>query len=388
VRIVLGYEGLVGLGGTEAYMVLLAERLEGLGHEALIVVRRTGQAADRARKLAVTVVDDPEGLPDHVDAVIANDAASAYELADRYPQAVRLFVVHSMDGEFQAPPPGVPQAIVTLNDRVSAWVAARPHGAERVRLRQPVDLERFAPLRPARQRALRLCAFGNHHHGSQLAAIVACCDELGLELDHVGHYGRPTPFPEQALQHADVVVGIGRCALEGMATGAATYVLGPVGADGWVTPSSYEVLEADGFSGRATDVIAGRERLLADLRSWTPELGEEAHRLARAGHDATEHARAIVELLQRLGAPSAPPDGAGELARVVRAATRAEEVRLGLSLALQNERLERERAAARAAQLQARYERVVSSQRWRAVQLAFRPLDRARRALRARRTSA
>lgn len=398
-RIALVYESLEALGGVETYLVLLAERLEGLGHEALIVVNRVGEAAARARELAVTVVAGSEALPAHVDAVIANDAASAYELAVRYPAAARVFVAHSTDGEFAVPPPALPQAIVALNDRLAAWVAARPGAAEIVRLRQPVDVERFAPIRPARERATRLCAFGNYHRGTALADIEACCERLGWELDHVGQQGSPSPYPEHALQRADVVLGIGRCAIEGMACGAATYVLGPIGADGWVTPASYPAIEADGFSGRATGEIVSRARLLADLGAWTPELGRDARRLARAGHDATEHARALVELLIRLGAPTAPPETALELARLARAASRAEGVCAPLALQLKEERTgrdhdraDRDRATARAAQLEAalaelrgRHEAVVSSRRWRIAGLIGRPLDRVRARLRGRR---
>jgi hypothetical protein len=63
-------------------------------------------------------------LPDQCDAVLAQDAATCYELAGRYPDAVRVFVAHSTEFCLQTPPQlsGVAHAVVALNDRVGRWL--------------------------------------------------------------------------------------------------------------------------------------------------------------------------------------------------------------------------------------------------------------------------
>ena len=83
------------------------------------------------------------------------------------------------------------------------------------------------------------------------------------------------------MADADIVVGYGRSVLEAMALGRAAYVWDIAGGDGWVTPETYPTLEADGFSGAATDPIIDADRMRADFASYGPELGAFGFDLVR-----------------------------------------------------------------------------------------------------------
>ena len=75
---------------------------------------------------------------------------------------------------------------------------------------------------------------------------------------------------------ADLVLGRGSAVVEALAEGRAAYVYGDDGGDGWVTPERYELLEADGFSGRAEPrrdhlrAAARRARATTTRRSGRP----------------------------------------------------------------------------------------------------------------------
>ena len=116
-----------------------------------------------------------------------------------------------------------------------------------------------------------------------------------------------------------MVIGLGRCAIEGMAGRRATYVHGIAGGDGWVTKDSYETLEADGFGGLATAAVIDRAKLAADLSEWDPEMGMVNRQLADAHHNVAGHAVALVALLRDTAAGETPPPSRGdEMARLVR----------------------------------------------------------------------
>ena len=89
------------------------------------------------------------------------------------------------------------------------------------------------------------------------------------------------PRPELEIADADIVVGYGRSALEGMAAGKAVYVYDHGGGDGWVTAESYPALEANGFAGSATDDVIDKERLRADLLAYDADMGLVNRELAR-----------------------------------------------------------------------------------------------------------
>lgn len=317
----------LGLGGTESYSVTVAEQLERLGHPTRL---HAATATDRGRELAasrglrLTVGDHALGRLDGVDALIAQDVGSAYLLAGRAGLR-RIFVVHGLAAFEQPPaPPAGAAEVVVLNDRTGDHVEALSWRPATVRMRQPIDTERFRPLGANRRRARRLLLLSNALSGDRLRLLEDACADLGLELVRVGGSDRATTAPEQAIAAADIVVGYGRSILEAMAMGKAAYVWERAGGDGWVTPESYPAFESDGFSGAATDAVVDADRLRADLAAYTPDLGMSGQDLVRLHHRAIGHAEALVELLGA-AEPGGVADGDGleALALMVRANRRA-----------------------------------------------------------------
>ena len=394
-RIVVSHEWLVLFGGTETYALTITEGLQRLGHEVCIYSPRAGAAAEFARERGLRVETREGQLPDRCDAVLAQDAATAYALADRHPDAARVFVAHSAASALQSPPQaaGACDAVVVMNDRLARRTEGLARRLPVVRLRQPIDLQRFCfqTLKLEQRRRPRVLLLSNYTKGTRVRMIEEACATAGLEVRRVGVTSTPTRAPEHEIADAEIVLTLGRGALEAMACGRAAYVFGDAGGDGWVTPESYAALEADGFSGRALREAIGAERLASDLGEWREELGELGRDLACKHHGVEEHCLELVALVESLGdeRPRGPTKAA-ELARLVRlewsqcvdtrlavAQTDAARTRVG--------ELEAEVAAQRAAaeHAAAELERLLGSRRYRLGGLLARPLD----ALRGRRRS-
>lgn len=325
-RILLSSENFDAFGGTETYALTVTQELERLGHETWIYAPGGGAAAEHARSQGVRVVGRSE-LPASCDAVIAQDAATSYELAERYGDAARLFVAHSRDHALQAPPqlPGVCGAVVVLNDRVRRWVEAQGNHPPITRLRQPINTWRFTVARRTQTRSRRVLISTNYLAGVRGEWVQKACRECGLEVQWIGAKSSPTAHPEAAIADADIVIGLGRTALEAMAAGRATYVYGAMSGDGWVTPESYPALEADGFAGLSNGRAIDADELAADLKRWRPEMGEANRDLAYTHHAIRPHAIELVRVARELAdEPHAQTDGGpgpwpgDELARLVR----------------------------------------------------------------------
>ncbi len=353
-ELVLAYEHL-GVGGTESYQLTVAAQLQRLGHGITIYARRSGPMARVASSRGVRVAIGTGGLPESCDVVYAQDSATAYDLAGRYPQTPQVFHLGSELVDLQLPP-GINRlssATVVLSERCLRRARALAVAQRIVRLRQPVDTERFAALDVLRPRPRRALLLGNWLRGGRRDLLVRIWAEHGVECVQAGVDTRWAPKPEEAIADADIVVAKGRAALEGMACGKAVYLYDIGGADGWVTPPRYEALEADGFAGGADRIPASAARLRSDLQRYSPAMGVANRDLAVAHHGARRHAEQLAELFRQLSSRGRITAPFEELARLVRVQWQTESTVLGLTA--ENQRLnvrllerERELEAARA----------------------------------------
>jgi hypothetical protein len=382
VELVLGHHTLKAPGGSETYLLTTAEHLQRLGHEVTILALEAGEMAQLAAARGLRVCTAEQELPPTCDGVVAQDGVVSLSLAARYPDASQLFVAHAPGIDLQRPVQldGVVSAVIVLNDRVARRLNGLALQHEVVRLRQPIDVHRFALRRDPRPAPERVLLLSNYLRGSPREMLTRACADAGMRFEQVGWPGRHSTTPELDIAASDIVVGHGRAALEGMASGRAVYVLDQDGGDGWVTPASYPKLESNGFAGAASDGLIDSDRVRRDLSAYRPEMGLVNRHLAFANHHAMDHACELVALLRRQSPTGSRPNAPlREMARLVRLQWQTED-RLG-ALRYENEllrdALERERVRAGAA-----HQQLTAFQRTRRHRLASllgRPLDALRR---------
>lgn len=356
-RLVLATTGFATPGGSETYILVVAEQLERLGHEATIRASELGPIAEEAEGRGIRVVSAGQEPRRPPDAILVQDAPSAYELRDLWPDVPQVFRACSDFYDFQLPPalPHVVACVVVLSDRVGARIRAMGSEHEIVRLRHPVDTVRFSPLRSIRRRPRRALVLGNYLDGERLEALTAGWGAAGVECLRVGHPGARTLTPELAMNDADIVVGKARVVLEGMACGRAAYVYDYAGRDGWVTPERYPAMEADNFAGMATDLGLDPAALTAELSGYDSRMGDVNRDLALRHHHAARHAEALVALFERVASPvpAANAPVLDELARLGRRQWAAERTAMQLRWHLAHVTGERDDARAALARAEA-----------------------------------
>ena len=389
-RLLLVNQPWPAFGGSETYLLTIATELERLGHDVDLYGPATSQAIQLARERGLRTLCAPEKLPGESQVVITQDGESCAEMAARYPSAIRIYIAHSGPFLPQRPPqvPGAYHGIVTMNDATCRMAEALAVTGEVIRLRQPVDLERFGDRGEPAAKLRRVLLLGNHWvPGTRDHGIVAeACKQLGLELRHVGRGGRVSRTPETEIADVDAVVGIGRCVIEAMAMQRAAYVFGNTGVGGWITPDNYGEIEARAFT-RTNHVEAiDAARLRDDLRRYDANMGYQNRHLTIAHHSTRRHVAELIELVARLEpAPVADPTPLETVARLVRVqwevSARAA-IAEGESALLrnENERLWNENGdlTGENTALRSHLERVISGRRYRIAQRLGRPIDAAR----------
>ena len=319
--IILGTLELTTIGGVGTYALTVAEHLERLGHEVTLHTEETGEMAALAEERGLRVVTESTQLPDRCDAIYAQDAPSAYGLAQRYPGVAQAFCVHADEHDRWLVPqvPGLIGATVALHDRTARHARSLAHVPEVVRLHQPVDIRRFSPRGAISASPRRALAMGNYTTGNRLDLLREACAEAGIECVARGLLGGGVArAPEMEMNDCDIVVGKSRVIVEGMACGRAAYVYDYRGGDGWVTPERYDRLEADNFAGRADVDVVDADRLRRDLSAYRADMGPANRDLALAHHSAHAHAEALVALLRRIAPRRVTDAPLDELSRLTR----------------------------------------------------------------------
>jgi hypothetical protein len=365
-EIVLATHGFETVGGSETYLLTVGEELQRLGHGVTIHSNTGGEMSDFAVHRGLNVSVGEERLPERCDAILVQDSGMAYVLADRWPSTPQVFRACTEIYDFQFPPelPDVVQAVVVVNDRVQRRVAALDAGYEIIRLRQPVNTDRFRPLVEIHEQPRRALLLGNYLAGNRSRLLTETWEAMGVECVVVGADGDRSTEPEEAIASADIVVGKSRAVLDGMACGRAAYVYDFGGGDGWVTPEAYPAMEADNFGGQATDWMPSSDRLASDLGDYRPDMGVANRDLVLAHHTAGDHVYALLTLFERLN-PRAQPVAAPlrELARLVRLQWTTELELLGTRRALTQQAEETRRLEAHMTELEAENRRLEEHQR-------------------------
>jgi hypothetical protein len=337
-QIVLGTLEFGAIGGAATYALTVAVELQSLGHEVTIFAGETGELAREAEGRGIRVSSAEAELPAECDVIYAQDRASAYLLADLFPGTPQALCMHSGSSvldRWQPPQlPGIVSAVVVLHDRLARRAASFAQREQIVRLRQPVDLARFAPRGPISESPKRALLLGNNLSVDRRESVLRACADVGLEVTELGRYGeRSTLTPEAEVNQVDIVIGSGRSIIEAMACARAAFVYDYLGGDGWVTRDTYEALERINFAhASSNEAMIAPEELADRLSGYRQSMGNVNIDLARMHHNAAVHAEELVALFERLE-PGATPDGVPlrEFARMSRVQWQTESRALGLA---------------------------------------------------------
>lgn len=385
-KVLLATHSLAQPAGSETYLLTTALALQRLGHEIGVFTLEPGEMSELAGRSGLRVAASEEQLDSGYDAIVVQDGVTSYALAERFPSVRQLFVAHTVDYALQFPPQlaGAVGAIVALNDRVATRLEALAHCPQLIRLRQPIDTRRFVPLSSLPSRPASLTVLSNYLQGERLEIVRQAARELGMSFSVVGvsEGGEPTLSPEERLCRSDVVLGCGRSALEAMACGRAVYVFGHLGADGWVTPETYDALEQDGFAGRGSKRVTGTDALITEFANYEAAMGLANQSLAVRHHDAGTHAAELVAALRSLTPENGARSSDGslrEMSRLVRLEWQTERRALTFEHRLREAERERNDRQRELDRVQGEFQKVVSGRRYRLAQTLARPLDFLRR---------
>jgi hypothetical protein len=285
--------------GSESYLETVSSELRRLGHEVSFYSPTCGDTATRLRHNGFDVFEAVQDLPRGFDVIHGQHVNAVGMVRTRLPSVPLVFATHSwFISALEDPVPELgAAAYVAFNEitrrRLEAHVATK--GSPIHRLTQPVEISHAdgarVPIAAIPQRAVAV----SRRMSLLPPRLAKICADQGLEFDWIGGPGRDSADARQEMFASDIVVAIGRTALEAMAAGRAVLVADETTTGGWLSSPTYPMLEADGFTGRLGEVGAAAD-LQAILGQYTQSLGTTARTLAVQHHSAQQHAVRLVEI--------------------------------------------------------------------------------------------
>ncbi len=256
--------------GTELYIRDLAFELRARGHAPIAFSTILGDVADELRAGGVEVIDRFDRLTAQPDLIHAHHHIETMMALLRFPDTPAVAVCHGA-AQWEETPIVFPRILrhVAVDDACLARLRATP-GLPESSTRQIfnfVDMTRFPSRPPLPDVPRRAAVFNNEIAESNvLPAIRDACERRGLALDVFGAAaGRTLEEPGRALGAYDVVFGKARCALEGLAVGAAVVLCAASGLGPLVTTREFERLRRLNFGFRTLDHPVTPEAIGAQL---------------------------------------------------------------------------------------------------------------------------
>jgi len=279
-RVLLATASLQSSGGTDVYTRDLALALLRRGYLPVVYATLLGAKAEELRKATIPVVDDLGRLAAVPDLILGQHTLETIAALLRFPGVPAAFVCHGHDAWSNVAPATPRIGLYVAVDRNCRDRMMFEHGIAEGLIRvftNAVDLQRFPRRPPLPEKPRRALVFSNEAAENTFAApIRAACEARGIALDLAGAAsGRLSEAPEEILPAYDLVFGKARCALEGLAVGAAVVACDARGLAGMITSESLDGMRQLNFGVRTLQ------------RPITPEtIGAEIDR-----YDAADAAR-------------------------------------------------------------------------------------------------
>ena len=237
ILIILGHNRLTGVN---TFAFTLADFLIRRGHKVDFEIKKDFDYDPNIqgiytslKRLKTTIYDKTLPNYDFYDYHILN-----YNIHQKFVQVGKtIFVSHGSMDEFYKPF-GKIYARIAISKRTQKAVNAD------VVIHNGIDLKKFRPAKVVKTPPKKAL---NIFRGIPNYSLYKACKNQEVQLEHIAG----VKDVASCIKTQDFIVGYGRSAYEGMASGKPVLVSGPFGTDGWIKPENFDELSYRNCSGWA-----------------------------------------------------------------------------------------------------------------------------------------
>jgi hypothetical protein len=288
-KILLGNATLSYLAGSETWTYTLASQLKEMGHDVYCFSPELGIISEKLEEKNIKSFNKfntggimpftfvlEENFDHDYDFIIANHYFVVEKLRAKFPKTPIIStihgIIHFMDNGEKAP------EHPALESGVNQFIAVSEEVQEKLKQDYSIDsliIRNFFNTKqydlPKAKEKPKQFLMNTNYAGREDPAVKVVKEvavAMGARLAVIGENFVQTFDTIQAIKDADVVFGMGRSVLEGVAAGRFGIVHGRWGTGGAVIDQNIDKLRRYNFSGRNTDRLATKEEIIEMIETY------------------------------------------------------------------------------------------------------------------------
>lgn len=310
--------------GSESFLATLGEGLRARGHDVTFYVHHWGWFGDEMRfkgfecwcnpyfNLRLPILSGSYTLPHtNFDLIHFQHQETVQALYSQLRHLPKVYMSHGVLSKSERPLKysthpmegylGVSEETLSNCLAVAKIPDDRtPHAL----IRNIIDMDRFSAERAISGTLKSVVVISNSIHRTPhlLHVIQSACERAELRLKVVGKAGHPVKDTRQSIEDADLVVGIGRCALEGMAMGRNVLLFDYQGMEGLIdSEEAYQQFKVRNFSGRVRKYkTVTVEDVLNEFSKYSQANGQNSKNFIRRFHSTESVLPSVIKFYDSL----------------------------------------------------------------------------------------
>lgn len=291
-KILITVAHLAEFAGSELYTVNLTKELSRRGHSVTVYSPVLGKVAESLEVLKrVKLINKLDIVKDiDFDIIHIQHNITAWLVRKYFPNTPAIMVIHGILPKLEQPPKidlGIYKYVVVSSEIKEHLIRENKVSEKKIEIIYNwVDTDRFSMEKKINNKPKKLLVISNHLEPEQEKIYKKVCQERNIEFIHIGLPEKPVQNVEDYINKVDIVVTLGRGALEAMACGRNVIISDRNGLDGMITPSNYHELIKNNLSGRRYNRPLTEEIFKTELDKYSDAYSQDFLRIIRNYHSA------------------------------------------------------------------------------------------------------
>ncbi len=270
--------------GSELFTIDLACKLQQRGHQIFIYSPLLGPVAQELPTQNITISDNlTKFASEKFDLIHAQHRTTAILARSLFSQTPIVMMIHGLLPLLEQPPSidlDIAQYLV-VSEETSAHLSKKYNiNQDKIQIvRNFIDNTKFISRVPTNSQLRNILVVSNRFTAKEQALVQSACQQLNLNYQHIGLPDHPVINVVDYINQADLVITLGRGALEAMACQRNVIVFDIHGGDGFVDEESFFEIRKNNFSGRRYAKQYTVEDLISELKKYDPALGPKLRQL-------------------------------------------------------------------------------------------------------------